>query len=183
MLDFTFEIIDGNTINIRTLYGTEWFTFNLYNNHGNWTLHPFEGILLQNKEMCRLVVGELVKNKNFHVLCAKENIVMSSIRTSINLDPHTEERESVQSDRLSDAPDHLDDFIASHTMEEVLELEMNFVEERIQLYSGILQKMFLQHYGPGDPDFDKVQMLQRIYKEAHGKLTELCNPGDPRKRF
>lgn len=91
MLEFSFEIIDESKINIVYQYGSSSFNFNLFFNYGVWTLHPFDGILLQNKEMCRLIVTDLFKNKDFHVMLARENILLSTLRTSIDLNPETRE--------------------------------------------------------------------------------------------
>lgn len=72
MLEFTFEIIDEAKINIQYKYGSQFFNFNLFCSNGEWKLHPFDGILIENREMCRLVVSDLLQNKDFHVMLAKE---------------------------------------------------------------------------------------------------------------
>ncbi len=51
---------------------------------------PFDGMLIRNKDMCQLVINELLKNKYFHVMCAKENILLSELRTTVDLSNRTE---------------------------------------------------------------------------------------------
>lgn len=181
MLEFSFEIIDESKINIVYQYGSSGFNFNLFFNYGVWTLHPFDGILLQNKEMCRLVVAELFKNKDFHVMLARENILLSALRTSIDLNPET------QGERYQEQePDELSEFAKSHSFEDVLQIEQDFIRERMDFFQNIIQKMYMEGFGPEDSDFNKVQAIIQIYKAAHDQLGDLSDfpfRGDEQRRW
>jgi hypothetical protein len=86
MIEFSFEVIDRTSINVEYQYGSEKFILNLFNRNGVWTIHPFDGILLHNRELCRHVMIDLFKNKYFQIMLAKEDIRLSELRTSIDLD-------------------------------------------------------------------------------------------------
>lgn len=181
MLEFSFEIIDETKINIQYRYGSEMFNFNLFWTQGGWTLHPFDGILIENRDMCRLIVSELLKNKDFHVMLAKEKIMLSQLRTTINLD-----QPDVYEDRLPDRrmgnryeeDDELMQYIENHTFDEVLQLELEQIRSRVDFFQQIIQRMFMEGIGPEDADFAKVQALIRIYKET-GEKFERMNGYDP----
>jgi len=184
MLDFSFEVLNEHNIAIEYKYGSEFFTFNLYFKLGVWTLHPFQGVLLQNKDMCRLVVSDLLKHKEFHIMLIKQHIPISAIRTSIDLDPGEGRAENRVRAELDAEPGpgaaddiDVDDFIASHTLDELIEQEKLWLEERIVLYKDILQKMFLDGYGPEDEDFAKMQTILRAYTDTADKLNTLLDPG------
>ncbi|ASR48880.1 hypothetical protein [Paenibacillus kribbensis] len=181
MLEFSFEIIDESKINIVYQYGSSSFNFNLFFKYGVWTLHPFDGILLQNKEMCRLIVAELFKNKDFHVMLARENILLSALRTSIDLNPE------IRGERYQEQePDELSEFAETHSFEEVLQIEQDFIRERMDFFQNIIQKMYMEGFGPEDSDFNKVQAIIRIYKAAHDQLGDLSDfplRGDERRRW
>ncbi|PRA02768.1 MULTISPECIES: hypothetical protein [unclassified Paenibacillus] len=175
MLDFSFEIIDETKINIQYKYGSEFFNFNLYYANGEWTLHPFDGILIQNREMCSLIVSELLRNKDFHVMLAKEKIILSQLRTSVNLQSN-EPDEWVADRRNADYSRHDDelmDYIGNHSFEDILQLEREQIEARVQFFQQIIQRMFMEGLGPEDADFIKVQAVIRIYKETYDRLGEL----------
>ncbi|WP_226001415.1 hypothetical protein [Paenibacillus sp. BJ-4] len=183
MLEFSFEIIDESKINIVYQYGSSSFNFNLFFNYGVWTLHPFDGILLQNKEMCRLIVAELFKNKDFHVMLARENILLSALRTSIDLNPDI----PVRGERYQEQePDELSEFAETHSFEDVLHIEQDSIRERMDFFQNIIQKMYMEGFGPEDSDFNKVQAIIRIYKAAHDQLGDLSDfplGGDERRRW
>lgn len=173
-MEFSFELMDDSQINIYYQYGSTTFMFNLFDQYGEWTLHPFDGILLQNKEMCALVVAELLKNKDFQVLLARENIPLTSLRTSIDLNTR-----SADHGRRSDfgppdrGYDDKTDFIESHTFEDILDMEKQQVSERIAFFQDIIQRMYMDGYGPEDDEFNKVQTLIRIYKETLERLSDI----------
>lgn len=187
MLDFTFEVTDESSINIQILYASEWFTFNLYYRNHVWTLHPFDGILIQNSDMCRLVIADLFKNKNFHVMCAKENIRLSELRTSISLEPEQELEEPtpvinrVGSGNGSPSPD-IQSFIDEHSIEDIMELEKELMLERAGFYKQILEKMFMEGYGPADKEFLQIQAIVNIWTEAYQKLSGSSDQGPPGDR-
>jgi len=186
-LDFTFEILDPATINVRYNYGGEWFEFNLFCKQNQWILHPFDAILLGNTDMCRLVIADLLANKPFQVMLAKERIILSLLRTSVDVSGSSNEdriqggrfdEDRVQGGRFeenSDVTDHVDDWIRNHTFEEILAQELDGINGRLQLYNTLLQKMFYENLGPGHEEFDKVQEITRIYKDAANRMTFLIN--------
>lgn len=188
MLEFTFEIIDEAKINIQYKYGSQFFNFNLFCSNAEWKLHPFDGILIENREMCRLVVSDLLQNKDFHVMLAKEKIVLSRLRTTVNLqsdDSEEFERDHRWDDRSSQN-DELMDYIENHSFEEVLELEKQQLGARVDFFQQIIQRMFMEGIGPEDPDFRKVQSLIKIYKDTIESLGDINGhqSGDhPRKRW
>ncbi|MGG4218199.1 hypothetical protein ABEW32_08195 [Paenibacillus jamilae] len=180
MLEFSFEIIDESKINIVYQYGSSSFNFNLFFNYGVWTLHPFDGILLQNKEMCRLIVTDLFKNKDFHVMLARENILLSTLRTSIDLNPETR-GERYQEQEF----DELSEFAETHSFGDVLQIEQDSIQERIDFFQNITQRMYMEGFGPEDNDFNKVQAILRIYKDAYDQLGDLSDfplSSDERRR-
>lgn len=180
MLEFSFEIISDSTINIEYIYGSELFKLNLFLRNGYWTIHPFDGMLLQNRELCKLVMIDLFRNKYFQIMLAKENIALSSIRTSIELEPSSEPERLNPAERRGgrqDAPpiDETEEFIGNHSIEEIIQIEHDMLEQRVTFYGDLLKKMFMDNYGPGDYEFDKVQSLVRILKESQGKMIELTH--------
>ncbi|BBH22888.1 hypothetical protein Back11_42330 [Paenibacillus baekrokdamisoli] len=178
MLEFSFEIVDDSKINIQYKYGSAMFAFNLFLSQGVWTLHPFDGILLQNKEMCSLVVAELFKNKDYQVMLARENILFSSLRTSIDLQP----AQDIGTRKVSDhqPSDEITDFVESHSFEDILNLEIDQLQQRIDFFQDILHRMFMDGYGPGDTDFKNVQELVRTYKETCERIRALSGGTDRR---
>ncbi|MDR6554992.1 hypothetical protein [Paenibacillus qinlingensis] len=177
MLEFSFEIMSESNINIEYVYGSEMFKLNLFLKNGYWTIHPFDGMLLQNRELCKLVIIDLFKNKYFQIMLAKENIALSSLRTSIELDPSHERQESNPAERRGgrwqDPVDETEEFIGNHSIEEIIQIEHDALEQRVTFYADLLKKMFMDNYGPGDHEFDKVQSLVRILKESQAKMMEL----------
>lgn len=184
MLEFSFEIIDETKINIQYKYGSQFFNFNLFWSNGNWTLHPFDGILIENREMCSLIVAELLKNKDFHVMLAKEKIMLSHLRTTVNLQPDDEPDEFELNRRIDDrsyqGDDGLMDYIANHSFEEILQLEQQQINARLEFFQQIIQRMFMEGIGPEDADFGKVQTIIRIYKDTCERLGDIngTNLGD-----
>lgn len=110
-MDFTFEILDPTTINVRFNYGGEWFEFNLYSKQNQWILHPFDASLLGNPDMCRLVVADLLAHKPFQVMLAKERIMLSQLRTSIDVsgNRYDQDRERDRGGRYEDEAEENDD--------------------------------------------------------------------------
>jgi hypothetical protein len=180
-VDFEFEIFPNNTINLMYVYGGERFTFNLYETDGQWLLHPFDSSLLGNKEICQLVVADLLKNKAFQVLLAKERISPSQIYTSINL----QEEDTVpllRENRLQrnpgpplvqTDPNDVDEFIDTHTIDDILMEESNHCQTKIKFYNDILQRMFMEGSGPHDREFQKVQDIVRAYNDALSKIMSI----------
>ncbi|RED63148.1 hypothetical protein [Cohnella lupini] len=188
-MEFTFEILDSSTINVRFNYGGEWFEFNLFHKENQWILHPFDASLLGNPEMCRLVIADLLANKPFQVMLAKERIMLGQLRTSVDVSGTRERERERNQDRIgggrfddyeeSQATDSLDEWIRSHTFEEILTQELQGIEQRLQVFNTLLQKMFYENLGPGNVEFDKIQEITRIYKEASGRVSGLLDPDDP----
>lgn len=179
-MDFTYEILDPSTINVRLNYGGEWFEFNLFYKENQWILHPFDATLLGNPDMCRLVVADLLANKPFQVMLAKERILLSTLRTSVDVSGPSDRGRGPAPDRRYDhdvdSEDTVDQWIRSHTFEEILTQEVQTVEQRLELYNALLQKMFYQDLGPGNEEFDKVQEITRIYKDAANRIRVLIDP-------
>lgn len=174
MLDFEFEIIDENTINLRYQYGGEWLTFNLFLREGDWILHPFQGILLQNRDMCRLVVTDLLQNKTFHMMLAKQHITLSSVRSSVDLGqaaaPTIDSGD--RGDRRRYQPeDEISDFIQEHSLETIHQMELELLGRRKTLYSEILQRMFMDGINPSDEEFLAIQNIVRAYSDAMSRLS------------
>lgn len=189
MPDFEFEVVSSAAINLRYNYGGEWFTFNLFLRDGYWILHPFQGILIGNKEMCRLVVAELFSHKPFQVMLAKENIPFSTVRSSVDLEGSGEDEVEVRrgsydfgededaGDSNSDAEDMIS-FAQRHSIEEVIQYEQHLIRDRIDVYTKILERMFMDGLDPHHSEFQKVQAFIRIYEEAHLKFSELQGLND-----
>jgi hypothetical protein len=178
--DFKYELKTDSSINIRYNYGEEWFTFTLYRREQFWIIHPFEGILIRNTDICRLVMAELFQNKRFQVMLAKENILLSTIRSSIDLEDNDRLIAIDDLDRLGHDEDELDEFIQGHTWDELVQYEQELIEGRIAIYKEILQRMFMQDVSPDDQEFRNVQSVIRIYEEAHRQLS---SPGDSSFQF
>jgi hypothetical protein len=175
MIDFSFEVISDTNINIEYLYGDEKFIFNIYLKHDCWTIHPFNGILLQNRELCKIVLIELFKNKNFQIMLAKENILLSSLGTSIDLDhPETTDRSDSVNDRTDRLSEH-QDYIDSNSITDILQQEVQMIDKKIVIFNKLLEKMFMGNYGPGDYEFDKIQSLVHIYKDVQEKMDSLSD--------
>jgi hypothetical protein len=189
MLEFEFEIMTESSIHLRYLFGGEWFTFNLFLRDDVWILHPFEGILLGNKEMSRLVIAEMFTNKTFLVMLAKERILLSNIHSSIDLGRNEQplpNRGVVVDDRSGTVDiDDMDSFIQEHSMEEVIEQEKKLVLGRVDYYKEILKRMFMDGLGPNDEEFDKVREIVKIYEETAQKFGNRDDPlkGNHHKRF
>ncbi|MDQ0878371.1 hypothetical protein QFZ77_007030 [Paenibacillus sp. V4I3] len=181
MLDFTFEIVDESTINTRILYANEWFTFNIYEKDHVWTLHPFDGMLIRNKDMCQLVINELLKNKYFHVMCAKENILLSELRTTVDLSNRTSistprPTPSPREERLDDElPDDIKSFMDYHTLDEIIDMEKQIIYKRMTFYKQMLEAMFMQGAGPTDQEFIQIQSIYVMWKESYEKLNGLSD--------
>ncbi|ASA25982.1 hypothetical protein [Paenibacillus donghaensis] len=177
---FKYEVTSESTINLKYEYGGEYFTFNLFRSDGLWILHPFDGILIGNQAMCLLVVQELFKHKAFQVMLAKENILFSNIRSSVELDsmnsPIAVRNERGAYEEDPEPADDLMDFVQGHTLEEIIDFEASQVKERCSFYKDILQRMFMDDLGPSDPEFRKVQEIVKIYEQTADKLTQLNGP-------
>jgi hypothetical protein len=175
MIEFSFEIISNTNINMEYIYGSETFIFNLFFKNGEWTLHPFDGILLQNRDLCKLVIIDLFKNKYFQIMLAKENIPIMNLRTSIELEPARNDEVINASERrgrrLKD--EDIEEFIGNNSIQDILKIESDAIEKKIIFYSDLLKKMFMDNYGSGDGEFDKVQSLVRVYKETQEKIHVL----------
>lgn len=187
MLDFTFEIIDEYTINTRILYANEWFTFNLYEKDHVWTLHPFDGMLIRNRDMCELVMNELLKNKYFHVMCAKENIILSEIRTTVDVGRRTSSSEPIpipppprrERQPENEVPEDIQAFMDYHDLEDIIDFEKDFIHKRLTFYKQMLEIMFMQGGGPADQEFRKIQSIFTMYKEVLEKLNSLSDQDFP----
>jgi hypothetical protein len=200
MLEFEFEVMTESSIHLRYLFGGEWFTFNLFLRDDIWILHPFEGILLGNKEMSRLVIAEMFSNKSFLVMLAKERILLTNIHSSIDLGRQekpipnrggmgdrvgaidtnvteiTEDAEDTEAIKARDNLEDLDAFIEGNSLEQIIAQERNFILKRASTYKEILKRMFMDGMGPNDEEFDKVRGIVKIYEETAQKLG---NPNDP----
>lgn len=180
-MDFEFEIFPNQTINLMFNYGGERFTFNLYESEDQWILHSFDSSLLGNKEICLLVVADLLKNKAFQVLLAKERIPPSQIHTSINLQFAEAEREALPSlpSRSNPPPivinnyNDMDDFIDTHTLEDILIEESVHIQTKIKFYNDILQRMFMEGSGPSEREFQKIQGIVRAYNDTLLKIHSI----------
>ncbi|GGF83799.1 hypothetical protein GCM10010912_31200 [Paenibacillus albidus] len=183
---FQYQIISPTAINLKYEYGGEYFTFNLFRKDEVWILHPFDGILLGNQAMCVLVVQDLFTNKAFQVMLAKENILFSNLRSSVDLDhPNIPIAASNDRESYEDPDDDLMAFVQQHTIEEVIAYEHDLVKQRVAFYKDILQRMFMDDLGPSDREFQKVQEIVRIYEDAADRLSRLngtdLNLGDRRR--
>ncbi|AIQ57548.1 hypothetical protein [Paenibacillus borealis] len=173
---FQYELTSETTINLKYEYGGEYFTFSLYRDDRGWVLHPFDGILLRNQAMCALVAQELFKHKPFQVMLAKEGILFTDIRSTVNLDNVNTPVAARNEREVRDNPaDDLMEFV-QHSLEEIIDYECSLVQARISFYSEILQRMFMDNLGPSDPEFQKVQDIVRIYEHSLDRLSSLNGP-------
>ncbi|MBD3917576.1 hypothetical protein H8B09_02320 [Paenibacillus sp. PR3] len=192
MIPFSFEIVNDSTINIEYVFGSEKFVLNLFLRQGVWTIHPFDGMLLGNRDLCRSVIADLLRNKDFQIMLAKQGIALSSLRTTIDLDQSSPEYE-VRSRRepepeVDPEPGSIDDireFIEYNTIDDIIDLELTQLDRKIAFYGEILKYIFMQNLGPGDPEFDKIQSLQRTFKETRERIAghKDFDLGGDRKRF
>ncbi|AIQ40525.1 hypothetical protein MKZ24_27255 [Paenibacillus sp. FSL R7-0297] len=174
---FQYELTSETTINLKYEYGGEYFTFSLYRDDRGWVLHPFDGILLRNPAMCSLVAQELFKHKPFQVMLAKEGILFTDIRSTVNLDNvNTPVAARNERESYDNPADDLMEFVQQHSVEEVIDYECSLVENRISFYREILQRMFMDNLGPSDPEFQKVQDIVRIYEHSLDRLSSLNGP-------
>ncbi|GIP13796.1 MULTISPECIES: hypothetical protein [Paenibacillus] len=178
MEDFSFSQQSPTAYTIRYVYGGEPFNFDLFMKEGAWILHPFEGILIANREMCYLVMCELFKHKPFQVMLAKQQIPFSDIRSSIDLQ-NINDPISIINDR-DPAPDyHRDEitaFVEENTVEDVIDIECNHLRERIDFYGAILERMFMSGLGPGDQEFDTIKNIVSTYQNAESRISDLLGP-------
>jgi hypothetical protein len=187
-LEFTYEIISESNINVRFIYGGEWFTFNLFNRDHQWVLHPFDSSLIRNKDMSRLVIADLLQHKPFQVMLAKEGIILSELNTTIplgqNQEAEAEYEELPRIDRGSDwifdeqrpsSPIEfdIDQLIDENELEDLVQLEVQLIEARQNMYNQILHRMFMADLGPTDPEFQKVQQIVKAYGEAKTRLLTI----------
>ena len=177
MQDFSYQHISESSITLTYQYGGEHFTFNLFLRDGVWIIHPFEGILIGNVEMCSLVMKDLFMNKAFQVMLAKERIPLSELRSSIDFDMIAAPVASRNNreDRF-DGDMELLSFIQQHTIDEVIEMEAAVMQGRVEFYQNILQRMFMDGLGPEDSEFQKIQQVTSIYKESIERLSNLNGP-------
>ncbi|SDF71902.1 hypothetical protein SAMN04488542_115111 [Fontibacillus panacisegetis] len=185
MQEFQYELMSNMSIKIKYNYGGEFFTFNMYPKEGYWIIHPFEGILLGNRQMCVLVLKELFQNKSFHVMLAKEQITFNSIRSSIDLSDSEEMIFTTwERDAKASEGNPVKEFIQSHTLDDIICLEKERLNERISFYRQILQLMFMQDLGPDDPEFIAVQRIIHAFETAVDHIQGSSGPHFPdRKRF
>ncbi|WP_339223744.1 hypothetical protein [Paenibacillus sp. FSL H8-0332] len=174
---FQYELTSETAINLRYEYGGEYFTFNLFRDDSGWVLHPFDGMLLRNQAMCTLVAQELFKHKPFQVMLAKEGILFTDIRSTVNLD-NVSAPVAARNERepRGNPADDLMEFVQRHSIEEVIDYECKLVGSRISFYQEILQRMFMDNLGPSDPEFQKIQDIVRIYEQSLERLTDLNGP-------
>lgn len=174
---FQYELTSETNVNLKYEYGGEYFTFSLYRDDRGWVLHPFDGILLRNQTMCTLVAQELFKHKPFQVMLAKEGILFTDIRSTVNLDNVNAPIAARNEREYRDNPaDDLMEFVQQHSVEEVIDYECNLVGSRINFYREILQRMFMDNLGPSDPEFQKIQDIVRIYEHSLDTLSSLNGP-------
>lgn len=177
MQEFQYELMSNNSISIKYNYGGEVFTFNMYTKEGFWIIHPFDGILIGNRQMCVLVLKELFQNKSFHVMLAREQITFNSILSSIDLSD-TEEYVGTtwERDRRSTDDNPLMEFIHSHTLEDIIRLEKERLNERISFYRQILQMMFMENLGPDDQEFSTIQRIIHAMESAVEYIEDTKGP-------
>ncbi|WP_139992955.1 hypothetical protein [Paenibacillus paridis] len=181
-MEFTYEIISESNINVRYIYGGEWFTFNLFYREQQWVLHPFDSSLIRNKDMSRLVIADLLQHRPFQVMLAKEGIILSELNTSIPLGHQEAEYEELprlggRSDRIFDEeprpldqPLDIERLIEENDLEDLIRFEVELMETRQNMYNQILHRMFMADLGPTDPEFQKIQQIVKAYGEAKTKL-------------
>ncbi|WP_169089908.1 hypothetical protein [Paenibacillus sp. PL91] len=187
-MEFTYEIISESNINVRFIYGGEWFTFNLFNRDHQWVLHPFDSSLIRNKDMSRLVIADLLQHKPFQVMLAKEGIILSELNTSIPLGQNQETEAEYEelpridrgSDRIFDEQRpsspfefDIDQLIEENELEDLVQLEVQLIEARQNMYNQILHRMFMANLGPTDPEFQRVQQIVKAYGEAKTRLLTI----------
>lgn len=186
-MEFTYEIISESNINVRFIYGGEWFTFNLFNQDEQWILHPFDSSLIRNKDMSRLVIADLLQHKPFQVMLAKEGIILSELNTSVPLGREDEPegyeelpRFDRQSDTISDmrsdssqASLDIDGLIEENELEDLIRMEVELIESRQHIYNQILHRMFMADLGPTDPEFQRIQQIVKAYGEAKNRLQAI----------
>ncbi|CAM4460000.1 hypothetical protein FHS16_004202 [Paenibacillus endophyticus] len=188
-MEFTYEIISESNINLRFIYGGEWFTFNLFNRDEQWVLHPFDSSLIRNKDMSRLVIADLIQHRPFQVMLAKEGIMISELNTSIPLGQQPEpEAEYEQLPRISRGSDRIfdeqpsssgnetidiDRLIEDNDLEDLISMEVKLIESRQNMYNQILHRMFMADLGPTDPEFQKIQQIVKTYGEAKSRLLAI----------
>ncbi|WP_138754382.1 hypothetical protein [Paenibacillus sinopodophylli] len=188
-MEFTYEIISETNINIRFIYGGEWFTFNLFQRDEQWVLHPFDSSLIRNKDMSRLVIADLIQHRPFQVMLAKEGIMISELNTSIPLgqqsEPEMEYEELPRirrgSDRIFDEQPPSSDsgtvdierLIAENDLGDLIGMELKLIESRQNMYNQILHRMFMADLGPTDPEFQKIQQIVKSYGEAKSRLLAI----------
>ncbi|MED4954864.1 hypothetical protein ABEO75_07980 [Paenibacillus macerans] len=180
MEDFSFSQQSPTAYTIRYVYGGEPFNFDLFMKEGAWILHPFEGILIANREMCYLVMSELFKHKPFQVMLAKQQIPFSDIRSSIDLQ-NINDPISIINDRDRDLAqdyhrDEITAFVEENTVEDVIDIECNHLRERIDFYGAILERMFMSGLGPGDQEFDAIKNIVSTYQNAESRISDLLGP-------
>ena len=62
------------------------------------------------------------------------------------------------------------DFIETHSFDDVLELELKQMQQRMEFFQEILHRMFMDGYGPEDADFMRVQAVVKVYKGTIERL-------------
>ncbi|MGO4179975.1 hypothetical protein AB4Z45_23755 [Paenibacillus sp. MCAF9] len=188
-MEFTYEIISESNINVRFIYGGEWFTFNLFNRDQQWVLHPFDSSLIRNKDMSRLVIADLIQHKPFQVMLAKEGILLSELNTSIPLGQQEETEVEYEAlprigrggsdlifdEQRSSKPEeiNIEQLIEENDLEDLIRLEVQMIESRQNLYNQILHRMFMADLGPTDPEFQKIQQIVKTYGEAKTRLQTI----------
>ncbi|PZD97018.1 hypothetical protein DNH61_04660 [Paenibacillus sambharensis] len=189
-MDFSFEHISESSINMNYNYGGEWFTFNLFLRDNEWIIHPFDSMLIRNEEMCQLVMAELVKHKGFQVMLAREGIYLSSLRSTVNVSGQRETEEEndypdYSGGRVRGGDSDIDELIEHHSLDDLIRMEMEIVEDRMTVYNQILQRMFMEDLGPHDPEFQKVQRMVKSYEACKSELAALLEDYGfgSRKRF
>jgi hypothetical protein len=71
----------------------------------------------------------------------------------------------------------LQDFIESNSIADIFSNESELIMQRITMFKEILQKMFMDNYGPGDREFDQIQELVRVYNDAYSRINSLADSG------
>lgn len=179
MEDFSYSQPTETSYNIKFMYGGEPFNFNLFLKNGSWILHPFDGILLGNQQMCSLVMNELFKYKPFQVMLAKQRISFSEIRSSIELESVDEPisifRDQDQFKSNSQRDENMD-FVEQNTVEEVIQIECDFIRERRDFHQKILERMFMDNLSPSDHEFVIIQKIAKIYNQAEMQMSDLLGP-------
>ncbi|AKG33363.1 hypothetical protein [Paenibacillus durus] len=170
-MEFQYNVVSYGTINVWYNYGGETFKFNLFKTDGSWLLHPFEGILISNRDLYTLVLKELLQNKYFQVMLAKEGIHLSALKTTIDIgrtdeDNYRENREA----------DFTINNLQSLTLEEIIEMEISDILNKISIYKRILERMFMDGIDHNDFEFQKVKQFVTIYEETLRGFEDLSGP-------